>query len=136
MRYITLIIVIVTFSEFSQAKINQPFGLFFVDKENDLENKEILLAPTLKTEVVVDVQGLLTTTTVKQYFINPTNNFMEAIYLFPLPEKSSVDHLLMKIGNRYIEGIIHHLLKDACRYSRLTKSDINSRTSLGGTSHP
>ena len=58
--------------------------------------------PTLKTDVDIQVTGLLTTTKVKQYFINPTNSHTEAIYLFPLPDKAVVDKMKIKIGNRII----------------------------------
>jgi hypothetical protein len=53
--------------------ISQPYGLFFVEVNQLEEKKEIFAAPTLKTDIHVDVQGLLSTTSVKQYFINPTN---------------------------------------------------------------
>ena len=55
-----------------QPNLNQPYGLFFADVDKHEIENEIFAAPTLKTDVHVDVQGLLTTTTVKQYFINPT----------------------------------------------------------------
>ena len=99
-----LISIFVSFN--SYAKINQPYGLFFIQDNELKEGQRIFEAPTLKTEVNVTVQGLLSTTIVKQYFINPTKEHTEAIYLFPLPDKSAVDHLRMKIGNRYINGII------------------------------
>ncbi|PPR40443.1 MAG: hypothetical protein CFH22_01537 [Alphaproteobacteria bacterium MarineAlpha5_Bin12] len=93
-------------AESLKPSINQPFGLFFMEtKQSELDN-DIFIAPTLKTDVQVNIQGLLTTTTVKQYFINPTTSWMEAIYLFPLPDKSSVDFLRMKVGERFIEGEI------------------------------
>ena len=104
-----------------QAKINQPYGLFFVEANQLEEGKEIFAVPTLKTDVHVDVQGLLSTTTVKQYFINPTNTWMEAIYLFPLPDKSAVDHLRMKIGDRYIEGEIQEKVEAEKTYQKAKK---------------
>ena len=98
MKIISLFTLLICLSFSSHAKINQPYGLFFI-QANDLDGEqEIFKAPTLKTELDVNVQGLITTTTVKQYFINPTSDFMEATYLFPLPEKSAVDHLLMQKG--------------------------------------
>ena len=99
-------IIFFSFSLSSFAKINQPYGLFFVQDNQLKDGQRIFEAPTLKTEVNVTVQGLLTTTIVKQYFINPTKEHTEAIYLFPLPDKSAVDHLRMLIGNRYINGVI------------------------------
>ena len=106
MKFFYFFILLISFSFSSFANINQPFGLFFVLDNKLKEDQDIFKSPTLKTDINVDVQGLITTTTVKQYFINPTNTFTEAIYLFPLPEKSAVDQLRMKIGDRYINGII------------------------------
>ena len=103
-----------------QSNINQPYGLFFV--ESDKQENEIFAAPTLKTDVHVEVQGLLTTTTVKQYFINPTNTWMEAIYLFPLPDKSAVDFLRMKIGDRFIEGKIQEKENAEKTYEKAKKN--------------
>ena len=101
-----------------QSNINQPYGLFFIEANQLEEEKEIFAAPTLKTDVHVDVQGLLSTTTVKQYFINPTNTWMEATYLFPLPDKSAVDFLRMKIGNRFIEGKIQEKVEAEKTYQK------------------
>ena len=64
----------------------------------------------------------------KQYFINPTNTFTEAIYLFPLPEKSAVDQLRMKIGNRYINGIIKKKEEAEATYKKAKKE--GKKTSL------
>ena len=103
-----------------QSNINQPYGLFFV--ESDKQENDIFAAPTLKTDVHVEVQGLLTITTVKQYFINPTNTWMEAIYLFPLPDKSAVDFLRMKIGDRFIEGKIQEKENAEKTYEKAKKN--------------
>jgi Ca-activated chloride channel family protein len=63
-------------------------------------------APLLFTEVHIDVSGLTARTEVKQRFVNPTSEWREGVYLFPLPEKAAVDHLDMRIGGRVIEGQI------------------------------
>ena len=93
-----------SFPSFSQ--INQPYGLFFIQDNQLKEGQQIFEAPTLKTDVSVKVQGLVSTTTVRQYFINPTKEHTEAVYLFPLPDKSAVDHLRMLVGDRAINGIV------------------------------
>ena len=105
-----------------QSNINQPYGLFFIEANQLEEEKKVFAAPTLKTDVRVDVQGLLSTTTVKQYFINPTNTWMEATYLFPLPDKSAVDFLRMKIGDRFIEGEIQEKVEAEKTYQKAKKS--------------
>ena len=43
---------------------------------------------------------------VMQRFANPTAQWREGVYVFPLPEKAAVDHLTMHIGERVIEGQI------------------------------
>lgn len=118
--FITLLISYSLQAKPLQSNINQPYGLFFVEANNP--EKEIFAGPTLKTDVNVKVQGLLTTTTVKQYFINPTNSWMEAIYLFPLPDKSGVDFLRMKIGDRFIEGKIQEREKAEKIYQEAKKN--------------
>ena len=105
-----------------QSSINQPYGLFFIEANQLEEEKKIFAAPTLKTDVHVDVQGLLSTTTVKQYFINPTNTWMEATYLFPLPDRSAVDVLRMKIGDRFIEGEIQEKVEAEKTFKKAKKS--------------
>jgi Ca-activated chloride channel family protein len=102
--YLSICLIFFSFPSFSE--INQPYGLFFIQDNEITQGHKIFEVPTLKTDIEVKVQGLLTTTTVRQYFINPTQEHTEAIYLFPLPDKSLVDHLQMKIGDRFINGII------------------------------
>jgi len=70
------------------------------------EPGKFLPAPLLATEVKIDVTGPIARTNVRQYFINPTENWLEGIYIFPLPDKSAVDSLKMRIGERIIEGVI------------------------------
>ena len=63
-------------------------------------------APLLFTDVDIVVSGMTARTTVTQRFSNPTTEWREGVYVFPLPEKAAVDHLEMKIGQRRIEGQI------------------------------
>jgi len=70
-------------------------------------------APLLFTEVHIAVSGLTARTEVKQTFANPTGEWREGVYLFPLPDKAAVDHLDMRIGARVIEGQIQE--KQAAR---------------------
>lgn len=66
-------------------------------------------APILKTDVQIAITGIIARTTVRQYFMNPSEkkgDWLEGIYVFPLPETAAVDHLRMKVGERIIEGQI------------------------------
>ena len=68
-----------------------------------------LPAPILKTDVQIAVTGIIARATVRQEFTNPSTkkgDWLEGIYVFPLPETAAVDHLRMKIGERIIEGQI------------------------------
>ena len=64
------------------------------------------VAPTVETEVSIHVTGMVARTRVTQAFHNPGDEFVEGVYVFPLPENAAVDHLRMLIGDRTIEGQI------------------------------
>jgi len=64
------------------------------------------LAPTVETEVAIQVTGIVARTRVSQVFHNPGKEFVEGVYVFPLPELAAVDHLWLRIGERVIEGQI------------------------------
>jgi len=61
-------------------------------------------APIVDTAVNITVTGLLTRTRLKQSFKNESPHWLEAVYVFPLPDTSSVDKLKMMIGDRVIEA--------------------------------
>jgi Ca-activated chloride channel family protein len=63
-------------------------------------------APWLDTEVDIRVSGLVARVSVRQRFINDRPEFVEGTYLFPLPERSAVRALRMRVGERVIEGEI------------------------------
>jgi Ca-activated chloride channel family protein len=65
-----------------------------------------LPAPILETEVHIRVAGLLARATVTQRFHNPTGEWLEGVYVFPLPDAAAVDGLRMIVGERIIEGKI------------------------------
>ena len=67
---------------------------------------ETFAAPLLSTDVAIKVSGMVARTQVKQTFRNPSDDWHEGVYVFPLPENSAVDRLRMKIGERVIEGVI------------------------------
>jgi len=64
------------------------------------------LAPKVETDVAIQVSGLVARTRVTQLFHNPGGEYVEGIYVFPLPEKAAVDQLKMQIGERAIECVI------------------------------
>ena len=69
-------------------------------------HRQYLTAPVLKTDVQMTISGLIVRATVRQQFTNDSAEWVEGIYVFPLPEHAAVDHLTMHIGERIIEGLI------------------------------
>jgi len=63
-------------------------------------------APLLSTEIDTHITGLVARTVVRHRFRNPGDDWIEAVYVFPLPQGSAVDELRMAIGERVIEGRI------------------------------
>jgi Ca-activated chloride channel family protein len=63
-------------------------------------------APLLATEVEIDVTGPVARTRVRQHYLNPAKAWIEGVYVFPLADKSAVDTLRMRIGKRFVEGVI------------------------------
>lgn len=63
-------------------------------------------APALRTDVAIDVGGVIARVKVRQTFRNPTSAWVEGVYVFPLAETAAVDTLRMRIGERIIEGEI------------------------------
>lgn len=60
----------------------------------------------LKTDVFIKVTGIVIRGRVIQTFKNQGTEWMEGIYMFPLPETAAVDTLRMIVGDRIIEGEI------------------------------
>ncbi|MCZ6603527.1 MAG: marine proteobacterial sortase target protein [Alphaproteobacteria bacterium] len=61
-----------------------------------------LFAPEISTDVEIIVTGVTARTVVRQTFLNPTDSWLEGVYVVPLPDDSAIDHLRMVIGDRVI----------------------------------
>lgn len=61
-------------------------------------------APMVATDVDISVAGSIIRTQLTQTFENNTQDWVEGIYVFPLPEMAAVDRLKMVVGGRLIEG--------------------------------
>jgi Ca-activated chloride channel family protein len=96
------------------------------------------VAPTVETEVAIEVNGVIARTRLTQVFHNPGDEFVEGIYVFPLPEKAAVDHLWMRIGERAIEGVIQEKARRAgpTRRRRARAGRPRSSSSSAPTSSP
>jgi len=59
-----------------------------------------------RTDVDVDVSGVLARVRVRQVFVNPYPERLETLYVFPLPENSAVDRYSFEIDERVIRGVV------------------------------
>lgn len=67
---------------------------------------QLVPLPLEHTAVDAAVAGYIGTVQVRQRFGNPFDTKIEAVYVFPLPEKAAVSEFLMVIGDRTIRGIL------------------------------
>ena len=72
----------------------------------DKNGGDAVPAVQLGTDMDVTVSGQVARIRVTQAFRNPSNRWVEASYLYPLPEDGAVDTLKMVVGQRVIVGKI------------------------------
>ncbi len=60
----------------------------------------------LSTDIKIAVAGSSSRTIVSQRFINTSETWAEGVYVFPIGENAAVDTLKLRIGEKFIEGII------------------------------
>jgi Ca-activated chloride channel family protein len=63
-------------------------------------------APIQSTDVEIAVRGLVVEAKVRQRFSNPGDDWLEGVYVFPLPQNAAVHAMRLEIGERIIEGQI------------------------------
>ncbi len=81
---------------------------------NDMQSGNLLLkssepgkyveAPKVATDYTTTVSGPTARTIVTQQFYNPSDAWVEGVYVFPLPDNSAVDTLKIVAGTRVIIG--------------------------------
>lgn len=81
---------------------------------NDMQSGNLLLkssepgkyveAPKVATDYTTTVSGPTARTVVTQQFYNPSDGWVEGVYVFPLPDNSAVDTLKIVSGTRVIVG--------------------------------
>lgn len=82
----------------------------------------------LSSNVDISITGMVARVTLAQTFENTSDNWIEALYVFPLSEDAAVDSLKMRIGERIIEGEIKG--KEEARAVYEEAKDAGQRTSL------
>jgi len=65
-----------------------------------------VVATKLNTDISINASGLVARVSVKQTFRNDGQQWVEGVYVFPLPDNAAVDRMRLHIGERFIEGEI------------------------------
>lgn len=89
---------------------------------------ERIPAPLLQTDVDMQVSGMVVRATLSQRFVNTTDQWLEGVYIFPLPDSAAVDHLRMQVGERTIEGVIQE--RQAAKRSYAQAREAGRKASL------
>ena len=76
------------------------------------------VATRINTSVDIRVSGPVARTFVSQTFRNDGTEWVEGIYVFPLPDSAAVDRLRMRIGDRFIEGEIREKEQARAEYEQ------------------
>lgn len=94
----------------SAAQIESELGL------NDVRDGSLLFktdrvgryvkAPMVSTDVKMKIAGPVIRTKLSQTFKNTSDQWVEGVYVFPLPENAAVDRLRIVVGGRFIQGQI------------------------------
>lgn len=58
------------------------------------------------SSVHFDIKGMVSNAQLRQVFVNDSDQWLEGVYVFPLPEKAAVHRMQIKVGERIIEGAI------------------------------
>lgn len=87
-----------------------------------VKSGQYIPAPQLKTDVKIEITGMVAFATVIQEFENPGDEWLEGVYVFPLPENSAVSHLTMDVGDRVIEGVIKEKAEAKKTYTEAKKA--------------
>ena len=85
-----------------------------------------LEAPRLMTDVQVEVSGLIVRATITQRFENPSDKWVEGIYVYPLSQNAAVDSLKMQIGDIFLEGQIKERVEARQIYERAAAAGIKT----------
>ncbi len=110
------------FADLSEVRAG---SLLFVPGSN---GSGYVSATRLNAEVDLSVSGLWLEGKVIQHFENQTQDWQEAVYVFPLPERAAVHAMRIRVGERVIEGEIQEKSQARRTYQK-AKSE-GKRTAL------
>jgi Ca-activated chloride channel family protein len=85
-----------------QESTSTPGSLQMLDKSG----QPLGFCPLKHPDVQGQISGAVARVTVTQEFYNPSEDKIEAVYVFPLPQNAAVDDMTMQVGARTIRGVI------------------------------
>lgn len=80
------------------------------------------VATRLNTDINIEVNGLVARVVVRQSFRNDGPQWLEGIYVFPLPDNAAVDRMRLHIGERFIEGEIREKQQAKQEYEKAKRA--------------
>ncbi len=98
---LALAVFVVTGPALAATAANPPGALYLTAAGGERRESTLVF-----TDVGMTITGMIARVSVTQRFVNPTDEWREGVYVFPLPEKAAVDHLRMRVGERAIDGEI------------------------------
>ena len=84
--------------------------------------------PVQSTEVEITVKGLVVEAVVEQRFENVSGEWLEGVYVFPLPQGAAVHAMRLVVGDRVIEGEVQE--REAARKVYQQAKSEGKKTSL------
>lgn len=97
------------------ATVNPGQGSMFVTSGDLDPLRELVLT---RTQVEARVIGFVGQVEVKQTFNNPFSETLEAVYVFPLPDRAAVSAMSIQIGERWVHGLIKRRDEAEAMYAR------------------
>ena len=74
------------------------------------------VATRINTDVDLDISGITVRAMVRQTFRNDGQEWVEGVYVFPLPDGAAVDRMRLVVGERVIEGEIQEKRRAEATY--------------------
>ena len=87
----------------SEGAADSPVGSGILQLRGNGINTDAVL---MNTEIELDVNGLLADMVLSQQFTNTSDEWLEGVYMFPLPIDAAVHAMTIQVGNRTIVGEI------------------------------
>ena len=84
------------------------------------DGQAIGFCPLQHTDVKAEISGFLARVEVTQEFVNPSDERIEAVYVFPLPQNAAVSDMTMHVGERVVRGIIKRREEAQAIYQQCT----------------